>query len=185
MAIAEIEDILTTALWPQRDARDPLGVWGGRHGLTGDASGNPIKTTFQAPAGQAAAYIYTCYAAIFAQLTGTVTLGNIKTRLLTNWPNVDLIAGVQAFATLLFVNLEGSIPTHTPPGAGPNDAMVRANDRFLLLFDPRPSGGAMDIVEIEFAINTNLATYSFEVYGYYWDRQILNTPGGPRHPGSS
>ncbi|MGR3295936.1 MAG: hypothetical protein ACUZ8A_06880, partial [Candidatus Bathyanammoxibius sp.] len=64
---------------------------------------------------------------------------------------------------------------------------INSIDRFLLLYDPRQpaSLGNTNILELQLAVNTDLATYSFEAYGYYWDRSVMQTPGGPRHPGSS
>jgi len=62
--------------------------------------------------------------------------------------------------------------------------MVQPQDRFILLFDPRPVAGAFDIVELEISVGVLDRNYAFECWGYYWDRQVLNTPGGPRHPGS-
>ena len=73
----------------------------------------------------------------------------------------------------------------TPPTFGAIRNPIGPADRFLLLFDPRQQGGDVDIVEIEFGENRDLATYSFEGYGYFWDRSVLDAPGGPRHPGSS
>ena len=186
MAILETAAPLTQALWPQGDIRDPLGVWGFRHGVTGDASGGSVKVIIRVPAGLGAAYVYTCYSAHISKITGAIELTTARLRLLTNWPNVDRQAGVQAYATHHVVTLTGATVA-TSPVVGPfNDGvLVTSNDRFLLLFDPRPTVGAIDIVEFELGINTLAETYSFEAYGYYWDRSILQAPGGPRHPGSN
>jgi succinate-acetate transporter protein len=43
----------------------------------------------------------------------------------------------------------------------------------------------MDILEMQRGNNLDLATYTFEAYGYFWDRAAMETPGGPRHPGSA
>jgi len=185
MSIAETVDVLPAALWPQGDIRDPLGTWGFRKGITGDASGGGLKVTARAAAGIAAAYLYTCYSVNIAHLTGTPGTPAAKCRLLTNWPNVDVLAGVQAYATLLMQTTVGGT-NFTPPIAGIQRApLVQPNDRFLLLFDPRPSAGVMELVELEWGENTDGDTYSFEGYGYFWDRSVLNAPGGPRHPGAS
>jgi len=186
VAIVEAVELRTTALWQQGDIRDPLGVWGFRLGITGDASGGSIKMTGQAAASQRAAYIYTCYSLTYAQLTGATTATILKARLLTNWPDVDPGIGVQGFATLQVGTLREDA-NFTEPVQGMNavDTFLKPNDRFILLFDPRPIAAALDIVEMELSDNVNLATYSFEGYGYYWDRSVLNAPGGPRHPGSS
>jgi len=184
MAISVNVDVLPAALWPQGDIRDPLGVWGFRQGIIGDASGGTSKVTARAAAGQGAAFVYTCYSVQIALLTGISAASNIKCRLLTNWPNIDPQAGVQAYATLALRTLVAS--TMTPPESGPaNGPLLTSNDRFILLFDPRPTPLAIDIVELELDRNVLNETYSFEGYGYYWDRSVLNAPGGPRHPGAS
>jgi len=185
MAISEVVDVLAAALWPQGDIRDPLGTWGFRIGITGDASGGSLKVTARAPAGLSAAYIYTCYSLLIAQLTGTFTNATIKSRLLTNWPNVDVVAGVQGYSTAFASTLAGT-GVFTAPGAMPFDhQLVQPLERFLLLFDPRPSPAPLNLIELELGLNINLATYSFEGYGYFWDRGVLQAPGGPRHPGAS
>jgi len=188
MSIETTVEIVQTALWPQGDARDPLGVWGFRLGVTGDASGDPIQVQVQVPANENAARLYTCYSLTVNQLTGAFTSGTrIKTRLLTSWPNVDPLAGVQAYGRTKMSGATGSAAFNSPRfgfGNEGGDAMG-PNDRFLLLFDPRPAAGILTIIELEWEINTNLAVYAFEGYGYWWDRGVWDAPGGPRHPGSS
>jgi len=176
----------TTALWPQGDIRDPLGVWGFRIPATGDASGGSVKATAFATAGINAAYVYTLYSVNIAELAGTAIVSTAaKLRILTSWPNVSPIAGVQAYSSFQIVDFNGA-DVFTAPIAGQRDfALVQPNDRFLLIFDPRPGAGQLNMVELEIGLNTDLATYSFEGYGYYWDRSILQAPGGPRHPGAS
>lgn len=194
MAITEAEAPVESPLWPQGDARDPLGVWGFRHGVTGDASGGSIKVITRVVAGKRSAYVYTAYAAQVAQLTGASAATIAKLRLLTNWPNVDPAPGVQAFSTLMVGRIVGGgnlTAPHTGPGADAtipgSTPWIGGNERFILLFDPRqPAGlGALDILEFEIETNTNLATYSFEAYGYFWDRSVMQAPGGPRHPGGN
>lgn len=191
MAIAETAAPVESPLWPQGDIRDPMGVWGFRHGVTGDASGGSIKVTVRVPANKRSAYVYTIYSAQIAQLTGVVTAGLIKSRVLTNWPNVDLQAGVQAFSTLQITRHFGGSTFTAPVGGPAGDTgyapMLAPNDRFILCFDPRQpaSLGPLDILELELTVNTDLATYSYEAYGYLWDRSVMQAPGGPRHPGSS
>jgi len=185
MAITENGVIVAHQSWGQGDARDPLGVWGMRHGVTGDASGGGVKVIGSVPAGLAAAYVYTAYSAQIGQLTGAFTTTPAKLRLLTNWPNLSPVPGVQGYASLQVVNIAGDA-NFTSPLIGPFDGeFIKPNDRFILLYDPRPSAGQLDILEFEFGDNTNLATYSFEAYGYFWDRSVMNAPGGPRFPGSS
>ncbi len=185
MAINAFAQVIPTAMWPQGDIRDPLGVWGFREGVTGDASGNGIDVIAQVPAGLAAAYIYTCYTLTLAQLSGALAGNAVMSRLLTNWPDIDPASGVTGYGSALVLEQAGSGGFENAPVAGVNGPLVNPNDRFLLLFDPRPSAGALDIVEMRLSANVDLATYSFEGYGYFWDRSVLNAPGGPRHPGSS
>ncbi len=186
MAISTSVDVVQAALWPQGDARDPLGVWGARLGITGDASGGGIKGNFRVPADRKSAYVYTVYSLTAVQLTGTPPTGQlVKSRILTNWPDFDPLAGVQSYSTASFANLVGLANLTAPTSGAREFDLTKPNDRFLLCFDPRPIGGALDIVEIVWSENVDLATYSFEGYGYFWDRAVMNTPGGPRHPGSS
>jgi len=194
VAITVTAPPVESPLWPQGDIRDPLGVWGFRLGVTGDASGNPISVGIEVPADKRSAYVYTMYSAQIAQLTGVITGSFLKLRLLTNWPNVDPQAGVQAYASLILGILGGATDLNAPI-AGPSSnsanpggqSLIQPNDRFLLLFDPRQpaSLGPMEIANLELQVNTNLATYSFEAYGYFWDRSVLQAPGGLRHPGAN
>ncbi len=188
MAIDVNVDILESQTWPQGDARDPLGVWGARLGVTGDASGGGIKVAFVVPAPKRGARVYTVYSATFAQLTGTTTaLVPVKSRILTNWPNIDPVPGVQGFGTLL-LNPCDQDNDLTAPVRGPvSSPLITPNDRFILCYDPRQQTtlGPMAILELAYGKNEDLATFSFEGYGYWWDRSVMDTPGGPRHPGSS
>jgi len=183
MAAQDVEvSVFSQGMWPQEDARDPLGVWGGRHIITGSAGGGPIKVQFQPGAELAGAYLYTAYFATIAQLTGAET-ASAKCRLLTNWPDVDDDLGIQGAGTLKITAMI-TPGTFTPPFGGPVDPLVTPQERFVLLFDPRPVAGAFTIVELEHSVSTDSSTYAFECWGYYWDRQVMQTPGGPRHPGS-
>jgi len=185
MAIATTIEVIETQQWPQGDIRDPLGLWGARKGVTGDASGGSAKVEFDVAADKRAAYLYTIYSATWAQLTGTATEIFLKARILTNWPDVDPDAGVQAFATLRMVDSRSS--GFSAPINGPQEPLISPNDRFILCFDPRQqeSLGVLPILEIEASGQIDTATYSFEAWGYFWDRSVANAPGGPRHPGSS
>jgi len=184
MAISTTVDLVATALWPQGDARDPLGVWGARNIEVGDASGGSVKTTIQAPESIAGAFIYTCYSAFASTLTPE-SASQIKLRLLTNWPDVDPInPGVQGYGSIV-VSTQDFGTEFTAPKSGPPQSMIGAADRFVLLFDPRPVVGAFAILELELDENTLARQYAFEAWGYYWDRQVMNTPGGPRHPGAN
>lgn len=184
MSITANALIVQNAILTPRDLRDPLGVWGGRNGITGDVSTGTVRTIFQVAAAERAAYVYTCYSAQISKLDGTVERNPMRIRLLTNWPNVDPQPGVQAYSSQNMVLGDGSASLFEPI-AGPLGILLGPNDRFLLLYDPRPTDGNMSIVELEYESNENLEVYSFEVYGYYWDRAVMDTPGGLRHPGTN
>ncbi len=184
MAIVDSTNALATGLWPQQDARDPLGVWGARKGVTGDATGGSVKVQINEVVDRIGGLIYTCYSAIAVGLSGAFTDDAWKLRLLTGWPDIDELAGVQGYGSavdgLLDFNANFTAPTYVPNIQG----LVQNQDRFLLLFDPRQQRVIHTLLEIEVAQNLDLATYSFEAYGYYWDRSVMETPGGPRHPGA-
>lgn len=185
MALTVDEAVQETQLWPQQDARSPLGVWGARSAITGDASGGSVRGRFFVPAARRTAFVYTCYQVTMAAVSGTISAQNLKCQLLTNWPNVDPQAGIQGFSTLRLTNILTSTTFSNVPTGGPAENMLSENDRFILLFDPSGRAGDMFIVQLEFAINDNTIPYIFEAYGYYWDRSVMLTPGGPRHPGAS
>jgi len=108
----------------------------------------------------------------------------VKTRLLSNWPNVDPQDGVEAFATLSVRFMDGSA-NFTPPLTGPQSDLLAPNDRFVLLYDPRSGvAGVLSLVEFEVSSNVLNEIIGAEIWGYYWDRSVLQAPGGPRHPGS-
>jgi len=178
-------ELVSTGLWPQGDARDPLGIWGGRHIVTATGT-ESMKVRFTPAADRAGAYVYTCYSCTIAGISATSEAANGKCRLLTNWPDIDDDAGVQGFSTLQLLSISG-VDAFTAPVDGPfaGQTFVKPSDRFILLFDPRPVAGAFDIVELERDRGVNTRQYAFEAWGYFWDRQVLNTPGGPRHPGAS
>lgn len=189
MSVEVLQETQQTQLFMQGDARDPLGVWGGRVGVTGDASGDDhVKATFFIPAALKAAYVYTVYSVTAAIITVPVSIGLpflVKCRLLTGWPNISTDAGVVGYSTFRIAEIEGS-GNLSAPIAAPTTPILDPNDRFLLLFDPRSQGTAVfPLVELEIQDNTDAATYAFEVYGYFWDRSVMQAPGGPRHPGSN
>lgn len=162
-------------------------MWGSRVIVTGDASGGGIKAFSFVPEERRAAYVYTCYAVTPVQLTGTVAGGQVaKCRLLTNWPDIDPInVGVQGYSTWFAAALAGN-SSLTAPLFGPGEyGLITANMRYILLFDFRPTAGNMNILELEYSDNNLNDTYAFEAYGYFWDRAVLDTPGGLRHPGST
>lgn len=183
MAIAEEKDIQSFNLWRQGDERDPLGIWYGRHGVTGDGTGGAIKVGFNVPALNRGAHVHFCYDANVGQLTGVPDNANTRIRLLTNWPDASPdIVGLQGYGSNLIILTQADADFTAPIvgwGAGP----VTPNQRFLPLWTVQGSG--LTIVEMEFGGNTDAATYTFEVFGYYWDRAVMEAPGGPRHPGAS
>ena len=183
MSISSNSDIRQTAIFTPRDVRDPLGVWGGRNAITGDVSTGSVRTIFRVPADLRPAYVYTCYSVQISQDDGTLDRNPMRVRLLTNWPNIDPQAGVQAYSTHNIVTADGSASLFEPV-AGPEGVLLAPNDRFILLFDPRPSVISMPILELEYESNQDGETYIFECYGYFWDRTVMDTPGGLRHPGS-
>jgi len=184
MAIATFVDLVATAMWPQGDVRDPLGVWGARLIQVGDATGGSIKANIQAPAIIAGAYIYTAYSAQISNLT-QVALTLVKMRLLTNWPDVDPVnAGVQGYGSNIVLPLAGDAE-FTAPISGPSAPLIQPADRYILLFDPRPVAGAFTIMELELGFNPDGVSVAFEAWGYYWDRSVMQAPGGLRHPGSN
>lgn len=187
MSVTVIGDVVETQLWPQGDIRDPLGVWGSRTFLQGDATGGGNRCQITIPAERRSAYVYTCYHAQISALTGTPIGGSrLMCRLLTNWPNISADPGVQGFSTnrhaKVNVDVVGFIQT---PLSGIDENLLMPQDRFILLYDPRQQGDAIVIVELTLNDNVDLDTMSFEAYGYYWDRSVMDAPGGPRHPGSA
>ncbi len=187
MSVVDRVNLITTQTWPQGDIRDPLGIWGFRRQVSADASGGNLNLTVASQSGVAPAYVYTVYSLTIGQLTGVQTALLVKVRLLTNWPNVDLQAGVQAYGTIRVVQTTGSLGySGELTGIGLEGAVgVTPLERFLLLYDPRASTGEIDIINFQLPLNIDPSTWTFEGYGYYWDRSVMQAPGGPRHPGSN
>jgi len=184
VSIATSVSILQLATFTPEGPRDPLGLWGGRVGVTGDVSGGVIEASFFVPAAIKSAYVYACYGITYAKLSGAAAIKVSKVRLLTNWPNVDVLAGIQGYSTLRLGTTRGT-SSFTAPIMGIEGESLGPTDRFVLLYDPRPIGGDMTIVQIGVEDNESAQTYAFECYGYFWDRSVMDTPGGPRHPGSA
>ena len=182
MAILAETDVENFNLWRQGDVRDPLGIWYGRAGVTGDASGDGIQMRFNVPAANRGAHVHFCYDANFGQLTGTADLATTNIRLLTNWPDATPgVVGLQGYGSNLALALAAD--NAITPISGFTTPPISPNQRFIPLWTVQ--GSDLAIVEINFGGNTDLATYTFETFGYYWDRAILDAPGGPRHPGSA
>jgi len=189
MAIASSVEITAAAIFRPRDLRDPLGWWGGRVGVTGDLSSGGITVLFNVPANIAGKYVYTSYIANMGQLAAlALDATNHKVRLLMNWPNMDSQAGINGLnavyisATRTDVDFTGQ---SSAAGNPTDNYALDSSRRFIPLFDPRSNTGANAIVEMEWGDNTDGEDYIFEAGGYFWDRQVMETPGGMRHPGAS
>lgn len=184
MAVAGDIFIVESELWPQRDARDPLGIFGWRGALAGDVSGGSIKATINVAEAIRHAYVLKIYDMHVALVVGTPATVGGKMRILTNWPNIDLQAGIQAYAAFYLGVISGTTVLDPPDQGFTDQNPFNGNSKELLIYDPSTRDGDMAIAEQE-VTNTDGLTYSFEGYGYYWDRAVMNTPGGPRNPGTS
>lgn len=180
--------VIEWQLWPQRDARDPLGVWAARGTTTGDLSGGVLEARIVVPQARRRAYVYTVYGLTQVRTSGGAeTATQMKVRLLTNYPDATPgVPGITGFATWLRVPIT-VIANTTVPNAGGDLPMLSPEQRFILLFDPSAVDvlNDMPIIQVERDANVDGIVVSTEAWGYYWDRSILNTPGGPRHPGSN
>jgi len=185
VAIATSVDVITAPIFRPRDLRDPLGVWTARLGVTGDASGGGILVNFTVPEANAGAHVHTLYSFNCGQLTGVLEAAGVSLRLLSNWPNSDPVAGIQGYDVMV-MGVERTQQNNVGQRSSPtNGTMLFAeNARFIPLYDPRPSAGQITIVELQRNDNTDGATYVFQAFGYYWDRQVMDTMGGLRHPGA-
>lgn len=184
MSILNRVNPIESELWPQRDARDPLGIFGWRLTIPTDASGGSVKCSVDIEAGKRHAFVWKIFDMVIAQITGGALATNAKLRILTNWPNIDPQPGIQAYSTL-WVGSMGGNNSLTPPNTGIFDVSpLNGQQKDILIYDPSTTAGIMPIAEQE-VVNTDGLTYSFEGYGYYWDRSVMNTPGGPRNPGTS
>lgn len=186
MTVQVSAEVLASAMWPQGDERDPLGIWSARAIAVGDASGGAVQCDVFVPANRRAAGVFTVYSANVTQIVGAgVIAETIKTRLLTNWPNNSPEAGFTGYDKVTMSSTTGAV-TWAAPFSGPLDTqLISPLDRFILLLEPTPGAAAFNIMEIHLNANVDVNTWVFEAYGYYWDRAVLQAPGGPRHPGSS
>ncbi len=185
MTVTGTVEVIESQQWPQGDARDPLGVWGGRGAVAGDASGGEIGVDFVVPAGKVGSNVYTCYAITGGQVLGALQNQSFKIQLLTNFPNIDPQPGIQGYSSL-DLGFMGGDSGLTAPFSGQRTWTFPSQYRFILLYDPTPRNTPMTIVKL-FTVNGGGVgiDFIFECYGYWWDRAVLNTPGGPRHPGAS
>ncbi len=184
MASLQTVDVLETQTWPQGDIRDPLGTWGARASMTGDATGGEVTLLVNVPLAKRQAFLYTVYSATISQIVGTGVVGNVSARIITNFPNIDPDAGVVGYSKVIgrsMTDIGSAAPFFVP-----DDPMIDPNDRFIVCYDPSPvNPNPMTILELKFQVNTDARVWVGEAYGYYWDRSVMNAPGGPRHPGQS
>lgn len=184
MTVTALAEVFETQQWPQGDARDPLGIWGARAAVLGNASAGEIGVDFVVPAEKVASFVYACYAITGGQILGVIQNQSFKVQLLTNFPNVDPQPGVQGFSSL-DIGVMGGDQQLTVPNSGQRTWTFPSSYRFILLYDPTPRNAALTIVKLA-TVNVAIGIdFVFECYGYFWDRSVLNTPGGPRHPGSN
>lgn len=185
MTVLAAVNVVETGLWPQGDKRDPLGIFGWRVQATGDGTGGSIVTTVSVPAAQRHAYVYCIYNMTIHQTAGAVQNVGAQIRVLFNWPNIDVQAGIQAYDALYGGTMNGTSDFADPDASFNFDTSpFLDNLRFMPIFDPTVQGGDMPIV-IQQVQQTDLIPYAFQGYGYYWDRSVMQAPGGLRHPGSS
>jgi len=184
MAISAEATVLEHNLFKAGDARDPLGIWTIRVLITGDATSGSIKVGFQASQTNR---VYVCHAVTLSS-NGSSANAIGKLRLLTNFPPATPAGSTAGFAFNRAFSITRE-PLLTEPEDNINAASqpMMINSEKLLLFGPLPSDdGPVTIVELETQDNTDTASYFFEAWGYYWDKvAVLNTPGGPRFPGSN
>lgn len=176
--------VIGSELWPQRDARDPLGIFGWRVTQAGDATGGQNKILVSVESLQRHAFVYKIFDMIIGQTVGVAVSTFAKMRILTNWPNIDVDPGIQAYGSVFLGTMSGTGVLSAPFTMFLDGNPFSGNSKDLLLYDPSTQSGDMVIAEQE-VVNTDVTTYSFEGYGYYWDRAVMQTPGGPRNPGTA
>lgn len=186
MSVAVQLSLRTTALWPQGDIRDPLGVWGVHGDLVADATGGEIIVTVVTELARAAAYVYTLLDAFMVQNTGILNSDRNMIEINTNWPNIQQAGGVQPYTPSRFGLWQGG-SFATPPnfGVGTEHLWVTPNQRFLPIWDPRGLTSTLSILTFKLTNDPDAATFTCQAYGYFWDRSVMGAPGGLRHPGAS
>ncbi len=186
MSITTAVILQQAAQWPQGDIRDPIGVWGAKWIVLGDASGDEIEVTINTPLGAAAAFVYTLYDVNIEHSAGALVSNALMMQWFTGWPDVEAAAGVEAAHTNVVGVIQGDAGLGSAPiGAiNANGPLWRSEQRFLLSFDPRFGHQSSRTLAIIKLVNIGVGTnYTGFLYGYYWDRSVMNAPGGPRHPG--
>lgn len=179
MAVTGDVDMLASAVFRRGDLRDPLGIWAARGTLVGDVSGGTVKATFGVPGPQRASYVYTV--GFVSTSSPTASTGSTHTvRLLTNWPPADK-PGVQG-ASFIRTNEVGSAGSGELQAVGFRP-LIDPQMSKILLYDPRADPATrIDLLELWLNLNVDAANYFFEAWGWYWDRNLHEVPGGPRYP---
>lgn len=183
MTITVVATVFQHAILRRRDQRDPLGVWAAREQVTGDASGGIQQVDIQVPANVRAGFVYNCQA---AEMIGPdpSAMTSVTVRLLTNWPPSDSpgVAGADFHVNSPIGSFgDGS----SKSGSNTGQPFINAALMKVLLFDPRsnPLAG-VNLLEIWSSANTLAEPRIGTAWGYYWDRGVMDVPGGPRFPGA-
>jgi len=188
MSFTVNKDVLVSGLFKQGDIRDPIGIWGGSVTINGDVTGGFLRVIFQVdPDDGWVSGIFAHYSVSVIQTIGALLTGAgsaVIFRINTNWPNILQDPGIIPYNFTRSFQLTGA--AGLSPIAATEQPMVTSQERFLLSWDPRhitPQNLLLDQIEI---LNPGAGiSINFTAYGYFWDRSVLDAPGGPRHPGSS
>lgn len=175
-------DILESATLRRGDLRDPLGIWAFRGSVVGDVTSGIAKAFIGLPGGRRAAHVYNViFVSTSADLAGTSTH---TVRILTNWPPADA-PGING-ASFIRTTEVGSAGIGAGFEAVGFRPLIDPQMSRILMFDPRPDPlTRINILEMWLSQQVDLALHSFEGWGYFWDRGVMDIPGGPRFPGSA
>lgn len=179
MAVTGDIDMLQSAVFRRGDGRDPLGLWAARGTLIGDATGGTVKASFGVPGPQRAAFVYTVgFVATSSPSAGTGSTHTV--RLLTNWPPASK-PGLEGAAFIRTTEV-GSAGSGELQAVGFRP-LIDPQMTKILMYDPRPDPSSrVNFIELWLNLNVDLAQYFFEAWGWYWDRNLHEIPGGPRYP---
>jgi len=181
MAISSEATILEHNLFKQRDGRDVLGIWNLTHDITGDATGGSIKLAIL-PNSPDRIFNVVALGLSVSQLVASA-IG--KFRYLCNFPPASVTQGRDSTDFTRSFTISQSADLTTP---GDNWAAGNNQDPGwdkLLLWGSALPGVISAILELESGDNTLNETYFFDAWGYFWDRNVMYEPGGPRFPGAS
>lgn len=182
MSVETTLDIRETPTLRRADNRDPLGIWAVRGSVVGDASGGIAKAFLGVPGPRRSAHVYNV---IFVSTSADVGVATTHTvRILTNFPPADP-SGV-AGAAFMRTNEVGSAGTGSGFAAVGFRPLIDPQMSRILMFDPTPDQAVrINILELWLSQQDLNTIFTFEAYGYFWDRGITDVPGGPRFPGSA